>query len=571
MVQRNVMRSTSFRMTMMMLSVSARYARRLVRGLICLGTIYCCGATARAASIVVAPVDAPRELKLKADLVCNGYDDQDELLQSITKAKREAVEIEGAGGQTALCYTRHSVEWLAGTYNLEQPLVLPDCSDVVIQAEGTRFNFTPTSGDAIRIQGLQRCRFYLGTIGVNGAATAIHLQPTAAMPAQYSTVNYMGLEASLLDSARGLWLDNASNDIACNTFDGTWIHYIKQGIVVGAVAPTQRFCRGNWLWVSFVLGGDFYAPGGSSSDANPAMPMDCVWETENGTQGNTYKVNVEANATNSVGCRIGGDFGMWNIIMGTHDWHARAHDGNETRAIILDAGSRDNLIEVHPYLSLFAPFDDFAHDPSNVILSTDRPPYHSPAYVQEYLLNQGYSSQTNPSGTWSFRDSAGTLLPLQSNWNGADYPVWAPSTSTTPLFLLGNGQLFAVPADTVAMHGPAELRWTAPCNALIDLSGTVHKNVGGDGRWLRLTIRHNSSEISHLDVPDGNPLPNTATNPLALSGGTGGGSALTFSVSQGDTVSFINTPIPTSENAQSTGIDSFLVLNLRIFANPLTP
>jgi hypothetical protein len=58
--------------------------------------------------------------------------------------------------------------------------------------------------------------------------------------------------------------------------------------------------------------------------------------------------------------------------MGTMDWHARSHEGNKTKSIILDPGADHNVIEVTPPLPLYAPAIDNSGNDSNVVLSTNR-------------------------------------------------------------------------------------------------------------------------------------------------------------------------------------------------------
>jgi hypothetical protein len=144
----------------------------------------------------VAPSDASARVKASADLVCDGDHDEAKLLASITQAAHRNVRIDDRGtSRTVECYARHSVEWLAGQYNLNAPLVLPDCTDVVIQAEGATLTYTPSSGDAMVLRGLERCRFYLGTIRSYSSGATLCVRPTAAMASRHSTLNYTGLQS----------------------------------------------------------------------------------------------------------------------------------------------------------------------------------------------------------------------------------------------------------------------------------------------------------------------------------------------------------------------------------------
>ena len=118
--------------------------RMLKRSMLCVVLVLSISTVSRAAIIVAASNSIPEE-KAKADIVCNGKNDQIELLASITKANLFDVVVDKDPGaqQTVKCYGRHSVTWLPGDYYLSETLTIPDGADMVINAEGTFFHYLP--------------------------------------------------------------------------------------------------------------------------------------------------------------------------------------------------------------------------------------------------------------------------------------------------------------------------------------------------------------------------------------------------------------------------------------------
>ena len=88
-------------------------------------------AAGRTASVIVAPSNASDAVKADADIVCDGVDDQIELLESFTRAGRFTVQVDRSPVEQidVECYGRHSVEWLPGDYHLSDTLTIPDAAD----------------------------------------------------------------------------------------------------------------------------------------------------------------------------------------------------------------------------------------------------------------------------------------------------------------------------------------------------------------------------------------------------------------------------------------------------------
>lgn len=324
---------------------------------------------AHSASIVVAPYNVSAKAKAKADLVCDGKDDQVELLKSITQAGKTSLMVDrpdkaGMQKKVSNVYSNHSVEWLPGTYNMSKTLVIPDCAEVCIRAEGTHFNYRPSAGDGIVVQGMQNCRYDFGTVETGSSGAAIRIKPTSNMPALMSIVNFTGLVGHG-KKGTGLYLDSSIDNVCTNKFEGTDVSGFDTGVFVSGAKEKIRYghgkCDTNWFWLSYVR-----------------MCNTCVREEGPWTDDNIWNVNVEACDPDSVAVRTGAAYGKWCIILGTWDWHKRPHEGNKTRSLILDPGARGNVFEIRPPVGIFAPVDDNSGNKTNLILSTDKPPFETP-------------------------------------------------------------------------------------------------------------------------------------------------------------------------------------------------
>ena len=313
------------------------------------------------ASLIVAAANSTPESKTRADYVCDGKDDQIELLASITRAPTFPVKFDTSPGtQTTIkCFGRHSVEWLPGDYHLTKTLTIPDAADVAIRAEGTYFHYQADEGDAVVITGMLRCRYNFGTIQTHSAGAAIRVAPTRRMPALMSVVRFTGLvgtgQKGIGQKGIGLCLDSRVQGVCVNKFAGTDISGFDTGVFVSdAVAK----CDTNWFWLSYIR-----------------LCHICIWEKGRRVDDNVWNVNVDASLPTSTAIRTAAKFGRWYIIMGT--WK---HEG-VNKAIVLEPGARHNVLEVHPPIENFA-WEDNSGNTTNVLLSTKRPPYHMPVNVK---------------------------------------------------------------------------------------------------------------------------------------------------------------------------------------------
>lgn len=276
-----------------------------------------------AATVVVAPSNAPDDVKAKADIVCDATNDEVELLQSITRAKKHPTRLDWSPNawRTVVCHARHSVLWLPGDYYLDSTLTIPDAGDMVIKAEGAYFHYRPTTGDAVVMQGMMRCRYYFGTIDTNSAGSALCARPTASMPQEMSIVKFTGLVGHN-QKGIGLHLDNSvpGGGICTNRWEGTDISGFDIGVNVSDAAAK---CDTNWFWFSYIR-----------------MCNTCIWEHGLKTDSAIWNVNVDASLPGSTAIRTGAVYGVWTVIMGTFAGK------DQTKGIVLDPGASYNRFEV---------------------------------------------------------------------------------------------------------------------------------------------------------------------------------------------------------------------------------
>jgi len=306
--------------------------------------------TAVMAAIVVAAADSLDEERARADIVCDGQDDQVELAASLARARRgkTQIDVDPKTQTTVQCALNHAVEWLPGTYNLSATLEIPDAANCAIRAEGTTLRYQPAEGDAVVIRGMNRCRYAFGTIESASTGVALRIQPSHAMPALMSFVDFAGLIGKDLRGV-GLMLDPTNENVCVNRFVGTDILGFDKGVVVGGAgsrdksASTQGKCDTNWFWLSYVR-----------------MCQTCIEEGSQGVDCSVWEVNVDASVPDSVAIRAGGAYGKWYVIMGTFTYEKK------NRALILEPGAKQCVIDVHPPLENFA-WEDNSGNKTNTV------------------------------------------------------------------------------------------------------------------------------------------------------------------------------------------------------------
>lgn len=312
-----------------------------------------------AAMVTVAPADAPQAVKDKADLVCDGKDDQVELLASFTRARTMEAAMDRNPGEmrTVKALGKHSVEWLPGDYHLGGTLVIPPAADCVIQAEGAHFFYKPDKGDAIVLTGMLRCVYHLGTVHTQSDGSALAIRPTAQMAALSSDVTFRGLIGKD-QKGNGFHIDPSVENVCINRFEGVDVYGFNHGVLVepAGTKNAQKVagigkCDGNWWWMS-----------------NVRRCTTCYAIAHKGVDSNVWNLNVDASLPGTVGLRTGELHGKYYLIMGT--WH----NEGKNPAVILDAGAEHNVIEVHPPIEMFLLQDNSGND-TNVMLTTARPPY----------------------------------------------------------------------------------------------------------------------------------------------------------------------------------------------------
>jgi hypothetical protein len=317
-------------------------------------------------AIVVAAADSLPEEKRKADLLCDGRDDQVELLESLKRARTGAARIDvDPKTQTAVkCALNHVVEWLPGSYQLTATLEVPDAANCAIHAEGTTLNYALDQGDAVVIRGMNGCRYTFGRIDSRSSGAALRIQPTPKMPALQSFVDFAGLIGHR-QRGTGLLLDPTDENVCVNRFVGTDVSGFERGVLVGGAGGREKSaskmgkCDTNWFWLSYVR-----------------LCTTCIEEGSRGVDSSVWEVNVDASLPESVAVRIGGAYGKWFIIMGTFTYEKK------NKALVLDPGARQCVIDVHPPLENFTWEDNSGNatnrisGPAESAASHSAPPQH---------------------------------------------------------------------------------------------------------------------------------------------------------------------------------------------------
>ena len=488
-------------------------------------------AKVHAASVIVAASNSTAEGIARADVVCDGTDDQIELSASFTGS-------------------RHSVEWLPGDYYLSDTVTIVPHGNGAIDAEGAYFHYLPTTGDAVHVQGMINSRLRFGVIETSSTGAAIRLQNPPGVNGLMSILSWVSLIGHN-QQGTGLYLDVSEEGHGTDRFEGSEIVGFDTGIFLKEVAPSAPGGRKqdtNWFFVN------------SIRECNT-----CIQEEHNRVDDHVYKVGLELSLPGSVGMRIGQTLGKYNVTM-------TDISGVDTKALILDPGAAGNVIEIHPPIETFS-WQDNSGSLSNVILSTLSPPYKplitelisdfdldgrveiddlailsaawlgaavSPVY---WDLTEDWSDSINPNGVWSYNDAAGNpIITHVDNWvgmHGAGQPAWAPSNDDVPGWAKINGDVSSwadLPIGCIDTHNPSSLTWTSPRNDTILISGGLW--VGPDrDRTVDWSIQHNSLTLTSSIEPI-NHDSGSSDSPVPFSDGSGGSDALLVSVNAGDFIKF---------------------------------
>lgn len=308
---------------------------------------------AHAALFTVAASNTPEPARSRADFVCDGKDDQVELLNSIVKGPRTVAHVTNLGPHPAgkpfkedvstyECYGASSVEWLPGDYNLSATLAIPETADTVIQAQGARFHYDKEDGDAVVVTGAFRCRYSFGTIYSSSNGAALRMKPDRHV--LMSMISFTGLVGKDYRGV-GLWLDQS---VCTNRFEGTDISLFDKGVFIN---DAKTKVDTNWFWLSFIRTCHY-----------------CIYESGDHVDCNTWDVNVDASMPGSVGIYTAATYSSWNILMGT--WVLE-----NTNALILAPGASHQLIQIRPPIDAFRWQDKSGND-TNVFLCTSRKPLH---------------------------------------------------------------------------------------------------------------------------------------------------------------------------------------------------
>lgn len=164
-------------------------------------------------------------------------------------------------------------------------------------------------------------------------------------------------------------------------------------------------------------------------------------------------------------------------------------------------------------------------------------PVASIAATQVYDLKADWSDTQNPNGTWSYRQGDNLLINNPFPWaaaSGNPYGLVAIARATEAVVVPGSialGDIFVILTDPTSGEGEVTLRWTAPAN------GTI--NVSGDswGTGFDWTLKHNGSALSSGESWR---VSTTRDLPYQFSSGSGGATALQNIAAQaGDRVEMV--------------------------------
>ena len=170
---------------------------------------------------------------------------------------------------------------------------------------------------------------------------------------------------------------------------------------------------------------------------------------------------------------------------------------------------------------------------------------HAPEVV---TVADEWSDASNPTGAWSYRDGGGNLISgRSSSWLptilASDQSAWTNAgDSGVPGWCRSVGEVAGLdfPVGSVGGYGPAELRWTAPSEGVVTISGGVWlvRDSATDQRW---EIHAGDTLISSGVVQAGDATA-SSSSPAAFEDGSGGAAALSRVVEAGDTIHFSAEP-----------------------------
>ncbi len=121
---------------------------------------------------------------------------------------------------------------------------------------------------------------------------------------------------------------------------------------------------------------------------------------------------------------------------------------------------------------------------------------------------------------------------------GAHQRLWAPDRSSLPAWFKSVGEApFDMPTGRVVCHSPAVLRWTSPVAGTLQIAGALWltRDLQRPQNW---ELRLNGERLTQGRLEQGP----SSKSPLSLASGSGGGSALTVDVDEGDDLELVFAP-----------------------------
>jgi hypothetical protein len=162
-------------------------------------------------------------------------------------------------------------------------------------------------------------------------------------------------------------------------------------------------------------------------------------------------------------------------------------------------------------------------------------------YTRVYDLKTDWSDIANPNGPWSFRDAGGGLF-VNTPFPWGDGAFFAGITKVTEGSVLPGYEgspiepgYLEIGDVALTAFGYTNVRWTAPVNGVINISGALWESIGHFfGEELPWMLTHNENPVSDGDGLTGFPL---RSSPYHLSSGSAGTDGLlNISVQTGDQI-----------------------------------
>lgn len=207
----------------------------------------------------------------------------------------------------------------------------------------------------------------------------------------------------------------------------------------------------------------------------------------------------------------------------------------------------------------------YVYDNEDILLEFDVNAVPEPVEVV-YDLDADWSDAVNPSGPWAYNSEPGTPIAMHVNGWDSDFsgpqPAWATAPGAVPVWFKTVSPAVPtgptdLPVGTIGAHasntGNPGISWTAPVDGDVSVSGGIWLARKTLGRSMDWTLKVNGVPTTSGNVNSGDSF--TSSNPFDLVNGSGGPSALTFSLLVGDVVDLELVKAPASPFSEFVGLN----------------